>query len=438
MAELVFSGTQGQQITLSTQWDANIGHCEGETVVLLEPDGQTQLYNHSEGCGSWDQSPVLTLPVGGTYVAQLLIAGPYSGTVILSASAPLVADSSIGAAVSVLPTTLPGQVAELVFSGTQGQQITLSTQWDANIGHCEGETVVLLEPDGQTQLYNHSEGCGSWDQSPVLTLPVGGTYVAQLLIAGPYSGTVILSASAPLVADSSIGAAVSVLPTTLPGQVAELVFSGTQGQQITLSTQWDANIGHCEGETVVLLEPDGQTQLYNHGEGCGSWDQSPVLTLPVSGTYVAQLLIAGPYSGTVTLSAAAPLAVSGAVGMSSSVHTTLPGEVAQVNFNGQAGQQIQLITVWGTNLAQCEGETVVLLEPDGQTQLYNHSEGCGNSDQSGTITLPVSGTYEWRFIPDGPFFDEVEFSLIGMPAGTTAELGSLAIANSSFEDNPLM
>jgi YD repeat-containing protein len=383
---LTFSGTAGQRVSLITQ-SSNYGGCP--VLVILEPDGTTQLYRN--GCADNMFSGVLNLPVSGTYTLSLTQPGPTVGTenFTMYTVPPDVTGTIAADATPVsLTTTTPGQHMSLTFSGTAGQRVSLITQSN-NYGGCP--SLVIVEPDGATQLY--SNGCGDNMFSGVLLLPITGAYTIQLTQRGATVGTenfTLYNEPANASATITPGGGTVSLTTTTPGQSMVLTFSGTSGQRVSLLTQSN-NYGGCP--SLVIVEPDGTTQLYSNG--CGDNMFSGALTLPTTGTYSIQLAQHGATTGTENFTLySVPPDVTGTatIGSASNYATTAPGQAIDVSFAGTAnGNATVLVNVVSTTPSNpCY--TITTLEPDGQTRLRS-DQSCNSGYSSGSLGLPTSGTY---------------------------------------------
>ena len=453
VAQMQFTGSVGQQIRLATEWDSNLNAAPYETIKIVEPDGQTLLYDnaHYPYQGTmYDLSGVLTLPSNGTYSIQVTFGSAVSGNLNFYVSPVLVAPTAVGAQPIAINTSLPGQVASLTFGGTAGQQVRLATQWDNGIGGdsstfgARQQEVVLFAPDG-TPVYDNTTnyafgqfpGAG-YDLSGLLTLPATGTYQAYLLSGGLVYGQVTINVSAPLTSAVAVNDSPTVLPTTVPGQLASLTFSGTVGQQLRLATQWDGGIGGGSSpfgvtqQEIVLIAPNG-TRVYDNTinyafgrfPGAG-YDLSGLLTLTAAGTYQAYLLSGGPVYGTVTMNVSAPQASAVAVNDSpTALRTTLPGQPATLSFSGTLNQQLRLVTQWdggiggGSSSLGVRDQEILLIAPDG-TLVFNNTinyafgpfPGPG-SDLSGVLTLPATGTYEAVMLPGGPVYGVITMNVPG-------------------------
>jgi hypothetical protein len=91
--------------------------------------------------------------------------------------------------------------------------------------------------------------------------------------------------------------------------------------------------------------------------------------------------------------------------------TTEAGQYIQLTFLGSADQEVSLATQWSTGISQSVYQTILITAPDGQTTVYSSTPVYAGSNNSGTLSLPQDGTYTIQFLPDGPVFGSVTFTL---------------------------
>jgi YD repeat-containing protein len=418
VVSLSFAGTAGQGVQLFTQIDPAFDPGFWNTVIITEPDGQTQLYNSPHVAGSTDLSGFLTLPTTGTYTAAFTPAGPAAGNVTMQLEAPLTGTLTLGGSAVTEAVTAPGDVVSLSFAGTAGQAVQLFTQIDPAFDPAFWNTVIITEPNGQ-QLYYSEHVNGSTDLSGFLILPATGTYTAKFTPAGPATGNVTMQLEAPLTGTLTLGGPAVTEAVTAPGDVVSLSFAGTAGQALRLLTEIDPAFDPAFWNAVIIIEPNGQ-QLYYSEHVNGAYDLSGVLTLPSTGTYTAQFVPAGAATGNVTMELDQPIASTIVVGgppVGSSV--TAPGDNVSLSFAGTAGQSVRLLTQIDPAFDPAAWNEVIITEPNGQ-QLYNSSRVAGAYDLSGVLTLPATGTYTAQFIPAGPATGDVTMQLGATLTGSLA------------------
>src|SRR5262249_30640545 len=130
------------------------------------------------------------------------------------------------------------------------------------------------------------------------TLPATGTYTIRVDPSGMNTGSMTLTLyDVPPDVTGTItpgGPAVTVTAIT-PGQNAQLTFSGTAAQRVSLElTNVTTTLAF-----VSLLNPDGSTLAFFSSGMFGAFLDAT--TLPASGTYTLRVDPYGTYTGSVTL-----------------------------------------------------------------------------------------------------------------------------------------
>src|SRR6185503_5495600 len=137
----------------------------------------------------------------------------------------------------------------------------------------------------------------------VITLQMTGTYTIPIDPVTTATGTSNLTVYLmPPDAGGSLTIGASPLPVSIstPGQVVELTFSGTSGQQVTVRLT-----GHTIGHTTIkLVRPDGsiQTSLVHVVPSFNL----PTQTLGVSGTYKVVIDPTGARMGNINVQVTSP------------------------------------------------------------------------------------------------------------------------------------
>jgi hypothetical protein len=413
--QLSFAGTAGQPVELVTQPSSGFSsYSFSNTITITEPDGQTQLYSNHNVTGT-TLTGILILPTTGTYVASFLPGSFVGGTVSMQLDTPQSGMLTLGgASVTVSDAATPGDAISIPFQGTSGQQVRLVTQPDGSFSsYYFSNRVQIVEPDGQTLLYSNNN-VTSYNLTGVLTLPATGTYTAQFIPGGAVGGNVTMSLDQPIATSITIAGGPVASNVTQPGDVVALSFTGMAGQQVELVTQPASSFSSVYfSNTVAIIEPDGQTRLYSNGNVTGN-NLTGILTLPASGTYIAEFIPGGPITGDVTLQLDTPVTDTvgiGGPGVTESV--TAPGDSVLVSFTGTAGQAVELMTNPASGFNSIYfSNSVAIIEPDGQTRLYSNGNlGGGSSYLSGALSLPSSGTYTILFQPGGPASGTIGFTL---------------------------
>jgi len=394
---LLFSGTAGQWVSVGIT-DATIGAlscCTTSTVSILKPDG-TNLLSPFQFYSVGGGTPSVQLPTTGTYAIFVDAYNAVSGTATVTLSEDLAPPISINGAAQTL-TIRPGQNGRLPFTGTAGQRVSVGISDAASIGAvscCTTSTVSILKPDGTNLLSPfqfYSVGAGT----PTVVLPTTGTYS---IFVDPYNG---VSGNATVTLSEDLAPAISingspVILTNRAGQNAQMFFTGTTGQWITLGVT-DTTIAApscCTTTTVAIFKPDGSallgaTGFYQPGLATSS------MQLPASGIYS---LVLDPYNaiaGDTTLTLSEDLATTITVNAAETPLTFRPAQNATISFNGTSGQQIT-VHLTNNNLGNV---TVRLLRPDGSQMTANTSSSA--SFNLATQTLTSSGTYKISIDPNG-------------------------------------
>jgi YD repeat-containing protein len=393
-ARYTFSGTQGQQISVNIS-DSTYPGCTALWVSILKPDGSTLGWTGI--CGATGFIDSMTLPSTGTYTVLVDPAGQNTGsvTILINTFSDLSGTTSIGTPLTVT-TTVAGQNARYTFSGTQGQQISVTIS-NSTYPSCTALWVSILKPDGSTLGWTGI--CGATGFIDSMTLPSTGTYTVLIDPAGQNTGsvTVLINTFADLSGTISIGTPLTVTTTGI-GQNARYTFSGTQGQQISVNISNSTYPG-CTALWVSILKPDGSTLGWTGI--CGATGFIDSMTLPSTGTYTVLIDPAGQNTGSVTVLINTFTDLSGtiSIGTPLMVTTAVAGQNARYTFSGTQGQQISL-TITNSTYAGCTALWVSVLNPDGSTLGWTGV--CGSSGLINSVTLPVTGTYTVLVDPAGP------------------------------------
>lgn len=406
-ADRTFSGTLGQRISLAvtgvtlTGGTSNIG-----SVTIFNPDGTTLA---SLCCVSaLDFIDAQTLPASGTYKIQFHPRNGAAGSATLKLyDVPPDVTGTIapGGAPITVTTTVAGQNADLTFSGTQGQRISLGitgvSLTDAIPSYATYASVLIIKPDGTTLA--SASPVSTWGFIDTRTLPATGTYTVRFDPANTSvgSGTLTLYDVPPdITGPIAAGGPAVPVTTTVAGQKADLIFTGTQGQRISLAVSGVTLTGGVSSNvaTVSIIKPDGITLA-----SVGNVSSSAFINLqilPAAGTYTVRFdPTAMSYgSGTLTLydvppDATGTLTIGGAGVL---LTTTVPGQNALATFNGTAGQQVTG-HITGNTFA---GTTYVYLRKPDNSNLTSTASSAANFNLA-TQTLPTAGVYTIFVDPSG-------------------------------------
>jgi subtilisin family serine protease len=388
--QLSFSGSTGRRVSLSLS-GVTFGSstCCSTKVSILNPDGSALVPPTYVGT-SGGFIDTRTLPANGSYTVVVDPQGAATGSATLTLyDVPPDAAGSIfpGGGSVTATTTVPGQNAQFSFDGVSGQRVSLA------VGpSCCNLKVSILGPGGSTLVPPTYLGTGGFVDTR--TLPANGTYTIVIDPQGAATGNTTLSLyDVPADASGLIipGGASATVTTRVPGQNAQLSFSGSAGRRISLKVN-----ASCCSLKVSVLNPDGSTLVPATYAGSGTFVDTR--TLPASGGYTIVVDPQGAATGGITFTlydvppdVTAPIVVGGP---SVTVTTTVPGLNAQLSFSGFAGQTVNL---------QASRVTIVIsrisiLAPDGQavvppTLVFTNG-------RTFTASLPLTGTYTIVIDPD--------------------------------------
>jgi RHS repeat-associated protein len=330
-----------------------------------------------------------------------------------------------------VPVTLSaGDHAELSFSGTAGERVSLSATNVAMSGYQFSFAVAQLQvwkPDGSA-LTSLSGLNYAWvDASSggfldTVTLPTTDTY--RVAFVPPDSGTngsVTLTLygvpadPAPVVTPSSGAGTAVTLATTTPGQNMGPTFTGTQGQRISVQVTNPTISGYqfsYEAAQIKVLQGDettgtaltqasGLNYAWVDASSGGFFD---TVTLPANGLYTVFIDLSGLAIGGATITVydvppdpTAALAVEGA--SAALTATTTPGQNLGPTFSGQGGEPVtatvSAVAMSGYQFAFAAAQlTIVQVNTGhGTSQVGNAVFVDAATGGALTVTLPWDGTY---------------------------------------------
>ena len=296
-ASYTFSAAAGQQVSLSlynsTYFDP-CSFCSTLTATILKPDGTTlgsTTIDYQSGVAFMDSITVPTTgiytlvidPLGwstGTVTEQLFLFNDQSGTITLGTS-------------QSTSVSIPGQNAKYTFSGSAGQQISMilsNSNFFDPCRFCSTLTGTIVNPDGTTlgsTTVDYQSGAAFMDS---VSLPTTGTYTLIMNPLGWSTGTV----TEEIYPFNDVSGAITPgapLPISIsfPGQNAKFTFSGTAGQQVSLSlsgSTFNDPCAFCATVTGSIVNPDGSTLGSATVSYNGSGASFGPLSLPTTGTYV--------------------------------------------------------------------------------------------------------------------------------------------------------
>ena len=399
VAVIVFEGTTNQRMSLKISGVSLTGGNGYLDVTIKKPNGTTLVSaSYISSSAFFDTT---TLPVDGSYTILVDPQGTNVGSATLTLyNVPANVTGSItpnGSPVTVTTTT-PGQDAELTFTGSTGQRVSLKISGISLTGGNGYTDVYLKRPDGTTLV--SSSYIWSSDFFDVQTLPSNGTYTILVNPQGTNVGSVTLTlyeVPADVTGTLVSGSPLAVTMST-PGQNAAPTFAGTAGQRVFVKVSEITTSGGNGYMDLYLKKPDGTTlasQSYISSNG-----YIDVQVLPVSGTYTVLLTPQTSTTGSANLTLYnVPDDATGTTvidGSAVSTGTTIPGQLARVTFEGTQGQQAY-VRITNNTMSQV---TVKLLKPDG-TVLTSYGAFFATNFNLSIQTLPTTGTYTVSIDPAG-------------------------------------
>ncbi len=335
---------------------------------------------------------MLTTPGGQDTSSDIFIPpAPYS-----TADVAFTGRMTAGAS-KIVALTTAGKIGLLLFDGSAGQQLTLTT---SNSSMDPGYLTVY-RPDGTLLIPATWFGTGATFVESI-TLPANGSYTIQIASSTPSSGRVTISLYSFLDISGTVAPGTAkTVSMTIPGQNARLTFSGLTGQRVSVRVT-SATLGNA---SLFILQPTGES-INGMGIGRGSAFMDAV-SLPVSGTYTLLVDPAGSETGSVTFTLYSFTDVSGTVtpGSARTVALTTPGQNARLTFNGLAGQRVSLRATNSTlasaaiTIAQPNGDVI------GSLGIY------ATVAFMDAVALPVAGTYTLMVNPTDLVTGSLTFTL---------------------------
>ena len=392
------------------------------SVSIYKPDGAVLT-----SAGIYDSSAIFDtppLPANGTYTILIDPASTNTGSINFTLYDATDATGTIipGGASVTITTTVPGQNARLTFNGSAGQRVSLQLSNSTFTG-CYAVVDSILAPDGTTLV---SGGlCNATGFIDTVTLPTSGTYTLLIDPSGATTGSqTLLLNDVPADVTGTIvpGGSSVTITTTTPGQNANLTFSGTAGQRISLKLTNSTFTG-CFAVNDIIKKPDATT-LTSTGL-CSSAGFVDTATLPTTGTYTIFIDPQGTTTGSQTLLLIdVPSDITGSItpgGSSVTLTTTVAGQNAQATFSGTANQRVSLkVTGVSYTGGYYNWVSVSIKKPDGTTltsSLFDNSGGFIDVQ-----TLPVTGTYTIFADPWDSSVGSLTLTLYDVPVDTSVSI----------------
>jgi hypothetical protein len=419
-----FNGTVGQRVALNVAFGT--GMSSSCNYVSIQSPGGSYLLPSDTECGTSYFSDVLTVTATGTHTIRVNPGGSNVGTATLTLyDVPPDATATIvpGGSPVTVTTTTPGQNALTSFTGSANQRVALHVSFGTGMS-AACNYVSIRNPDG-TLLVSPTTQCGTTWWSDVRVLPATGTYVITVDPGDLNAGSTTLTLynvppdiTAPIVP----GGAPVTVTTTTPGQNAQVSFTGSANQRISLNVAFGTGMS-AACNYLSIRNPDG-TFLIAQTTQCGTSYFSDVRVLPAAGTYVITVDPGERNAGDTTLTLynvpADPSVSIAANGTPVGVTTTTPGQNALATFSGTAGQRVSLVVAFGSGMTtSCNG--VAILNPDSST-LFNQSTTCSTTYFTEPVTLTASGTHTIVINSGAQNFGTTTLTLYTVPADATATI----------------
>jgi YD repeat-containing protein len=264
---LAFDGTAGQRVVFYLS--ASSGS-SSYTVTLRSPSGATLVWP-----GTNNTYSTVTLPATGTYTVVSVLTTVGSSNTLTATLYNVPPDVSATITPNGPPVTVTtmavGQNAKVTFPGTQGQRVNLIV---SNSTYSSTPNVTITGPN--------YPGTGL-SMNPPITLPQSGIYTIYVQTTNGSTGSVTLTlyvVPADVTGSVTINGAAFPVAITGFGQNAEITFSGTANQSVTVQLTGDTI---CQ--VLVKLLPPGSTIPLQATFSCGGNFNLPSQILPSTGTY---------------------------------------------------------------------------------------------------------------------------------------------------------
>ena len=301
--------------------------------------------------------------------------------------------SSEGATSYTMTATQPNDTSKITFTAKKDEKVFVDIYTSTFPATCGNFTIK--DPD------DHEIGSGCIINGKgyveTTTIPADGAYSLQLHATDSATGEArvrlyrITDQTASITPDGpSVTANI-----TQPGMQARFTFTANVGERLFLNAPSSTLPSQCS--PLQLISPTAKTV----STGCvinGKGAIDTVIT-EESGQYTVLVNPGDVSTGKTTLKITKARLITKTIriGETAALSFAKPGDVAEVRFNGVAGQQIVVEMFDSTLPSQCGG--IVLLMPNDTKQ-----EGCiiGKSSDMGSekgIKLPTNGVYVFRFDP---------------------------------------
>jgi hypothetical protein len=209
---------------------------------------------------------------------------------------------------NTVTTSIPGQNAYLNFSGTSGQRIFAVIDNLAGYSGFSSSSVILQRGTSHSNLLSATQDGAAFDicgsNCGVYALPASDSYDIFLDPNGTDIGSARVTLyTVPADFSGTIDTAGDpVTATTVPGQNAQVTFSATSGQSLTVNL---ASGTYAAGSCLLSIKyPDGSF-LANSRDCSGSGQTIGPFSLAATGTYTIIIDPQNGAAGSVAVSATA-------------------------------------------------------------------------------------------------------------------------------------
>ena len=421
VARLTFAGTAGKDWALETR-NLNLASTTTDYlgIDVSKPDASSLTSwscNEGPSCGRVGTQ----LPTAGTYTVVTTPSQNLTGSFGLKLwlSSPVTAALTSGVA-STLSTSTPGQRALFTFSGTAGQQLTLSLSGSTSIAGAM-VSLIVLAPSGAQINWSGRTLTSTAVPIPLSALTQTGTYsvyLAPMYYSDPASTVTTFTASLTVNPTAGPGTDGGPLPTdnslknvtfVTPGETVDLSFNAANGDEVSIDlSQLVLNGGTNDSVQFRLVPPVGSPYspltCSENGSGCGA----TYTGLFYSGTYKLRLTAQTGLTGTLKVRARKYVPLTGTLFINSplTVTTNTTGQTGRYTFDGTAGQLLRLSL---SNASSATGVTHIGVYVFAPAPDYSYVGGIGvapgGTQSTDLPALPSTGTYRIDFYgsPPGTF-----------------------------------
>ena len=292
-----------------------------------------------------------------------------------------------------------GQAASYTFSGTAGQNLTLSIRGDTFLG---STNIYVYQPNG-AQLnaisVNYTSGAGTVSTLPLYALPTTGNYSVRVVPSNGNLGAISLSILSELTGAFSVNGALQSL-SMATGQNARYTFTASAGKHYGLVFKNFATTPTGKSLNISVLDP-GASAIASCVVTANVVCDTP--SLATSGTYT---VLIRSWDGAATVSAAVVSDVDGTLTMNANSATVKPfvaGQNVLLTFNNATAGTTARLNVSGLSMTPAGSKAFLkVLDPSGSNVFGNTYYIFTDSGYPLELpTLGSVGNYTVVFDPQG-------------------------------------